>query len=613
VVFLPEGEKAADAARSIGLTATTSAGGAKAPAKTDWTPLAGKQVVILPDNDAAGREYAAKATAILTKLAPPVVVKVLELPNLPDGGDIVDWIAAHAGTEHKQLRQRIEAMVEQAEVVAPMDNAAPLERYEPFPTDVLPQPVRAFVEQGAEAIGCDPVFIALPMLSALAAAIGTTRCIRLKATWTEPAIIWGETVAASGERKSPPLELALENTTRRQHMAVKAYQRAMAEYEEKLQQWERDRRRGDGDDDPSPKPAEPHLTEFWMTDATIEAVAPMLDRNPRGVLLAPDELRAWFGSLDRYNRPSGGDAAHWLMMHGGRPLKINRKTDKRVYYIPRAAVSITGTIQPDTLRRVLRPEYLDNGLAARFLLAMPMPRPVRWTENVIDPAVKQGVSLVFDRLFDLSPASGADVDDPEPLALDLSPDAKVLWISFYNEHNTEAADMTGAEAAAWRKLEGYAARLALVVHLTRCAAEPTLGDAVDADSIATGIRLSRWFGREARRVYAMLSETDEQREVRHLHELVQRKGGTLTPRELMRSSRRYNTADAAEAALGMLAQARLGHWHDDDHGGGPGHPAHRFVLFDARAVDTNSADASGNGHCVNVNGVVPLAPGWREV
>lgn len=43
-VLMCEGEKAADAARSLGLVATTSPGGAQAPAKADWSPLSGKEV-----------------------------------------------------------------------------------------------------------------------------------------------------------------------------------------------------------------------------------------------------------------------------------------------------------------------------------------------------------------------------------------------------------------------------------------------------------------------------------------------------------------------------------------------------------------------------------------
>ena len=96
-VYVCEGEKAADAARSIGLTATCSAHGAKSAGLTDWTPLAGKEVVLLPDNDEAGRQYARVVAGILAKLRPAPIVKRVELPDLPKKGDIFDFVAAHAG------------------------------------------------------------------------------------------------------------------------------------------------------------------------------------------------------------------------------------------------------------------------------------------------------------------------------------------------------------------------------------------------------------------------------------------------------------------------------------------------------------------------------------
>ena len=94
-VYICEGEKAAEAARSLGLVATTSAHGAQSPDKTDWSPLAGKNVVILPDHDKPGRKYADAVAAILAKLSPSPVVKIVELPELTEGDDLVEWIAAH--------------------------------------------------------------------------------------------------------------------------------------------------------------------------------------------------------------------------------------------------------------------------------------------------------------------------------------------------------------------------------------------------------------------------------------------------------------------------------------------------------------------------------------
>src|SRR5690606_31485363 len=58
-VVLVEGEKAAEELISQGIPATTAMGGASAPVdKTDWSPLAGKHVLVWPDKDEAGWTYA---------------------------------------------------------------------------------------------------------------------------------------------------------------------------------------------------------------------------------------------------------------------------------------------------------------------------------------------------------------------------------------------------------------------------------------------------------------------------------------------------------------------------------------------------------------------------
>jgi putative DNA primase/helicase len=92
-VFYPEGEKDADRLAAIGLVATTHSGGAG-----KWRPeyaaaLRGRRVVVLPDNDAPGRAGARQVAAGLVGVA--AWVKVLDLPGLPDKGDVSDWLAAN--------------------------------------------------------------------------------------------------------------------------------------------------------------------------------------------------------------------------------------------------------------------------------------------------------------------------------------------------------------------------------------------------------------------------------------------------------------------------------------------------------------------------------------
>ena len=59
--------------------------------------MAGRECVLLPDNDDAGRRYVDEVAAILATLTPAPVVKVVALPDLPPGGDMADFVAAKGG------------------------------------------------------------------------------------------------------------------------------------------------------------------------------------------------------------------------------------------------------------------------------------------------------------------------------------------------------------------------------------------------------------------------------------------------------------------------------------------------------------------------------------
>ncbi len=104
-VIVTEGEKAADAIRSLGVSATTSAGGSSSATKTDWSPLAGKIVAIWPDNDGPGEKYLAAVVAALSKLSPRPTVRIIRPAGQPDKGDAADWLAA--GGTSEQLEQLV--------------------------------------------------------------------------------------------------------------------------------------------------------------------------------------------------------------------------------------------------------------------------------------------------------------------------------------------------------------------------------------------------------------------------------------------------------------------------------------------------------------------------
>ncbi len=356
-VYVCEGEKAADAVRSIGLAATTSAHGCESPGKTDWEPLAGKEIILLPDNDLPGRKYADAVAALLAKLTPAPVVKRVELPDLPDHGDAADFVDARARTDADELRRIVEALTDEAEPMRATRPAFEAQQFALFPVDALPQPVRGFVAAGAKAIGCDASYVAMPLMTGLASAIGNTRRIQLKRGWTAPAILWVAIVGESGTAKTPAFRLALRAIRERQRKALERHAEAMrdheadlARYEKALAEWKRDRKAAD---EPPAKPEAQQADRCIVSDTTVEALAPLLLANPRGLLMARDELAGWIGSFDRYAGGKGGaDAAHWLSMHAGESIVVDRKTGiPRTIFVPQAAVCVCGGIQPAILHR----------------------------------------------------------------------------------------------------------------------------------------------------------------------------------------------------------------------------------------------------------------------
>jgi hypothetical protein len=90
VTFVAEGEKDVDRLTSLGAIATTNVGGAM-----NWSPeysleLAGRQVVLLEDNDIAGRKRCAKLAMELKSFA--ASLKIVTFEDLPEHCDVSDFL-----------------------------------------------------------------------------------------------------------------------------------------------------------------------------------------------------------------------------------------------------------------------------------------------------------------------------------------------------------------------------------------------------------------------------------------------------------------------------------------------------------------------------------------
>ena len=511
-VYVVEGEKCVDAMSALGLLATTSAGGSNAAEKTDWGPLAGRDVVILPDNDKPGDGYAATAAGLLAGVA--ATVCIVKLDGLPHGGDVADLVhACHSDAERQALRETIELATSRTKEI-PMfqTNVNPTSTltYEPFPVDALPEPASTFVREAAAAVGCDPAFVALPLLTLLGAAVGNSRRLHMKSTYQVPAILWTGIVGESGSAKSPAMATALSV----------AY-----EQEARLQQ-QADQKR------------------FVVADSTTEALATLMAANPRGILCIRDELTGWLGSIDRYGdgrSPCSADQAFLLSAYGGTPHTVDRRTgNPRHLHIPRSSLWVTGGIQLGLLAQAMGPTQREAGLLARLLLAYPPVRQQKYTEDEVSEETKDALAKTIERLIGLE---GEESVCP-------SPAAKQLWIAFHDNTCREFSSMTGDLRAAWSKLRDTALRIALIFHLaSQEAAE------VSEATMQRAVVLAEWFKHETQRVYSLLANSKSAREQRSAEEsllswIAER--GTVTERDVERGIRCFRGSNLAGPTLQRL-------------------------------------------------------------
>ena len=103
-VVIVEGEKCVHALRKANIVGTTSPGGSKNAANADWSPLAGKTVYLMRDNDEAGLQYERDVIKLLEGVFPrPNIRRVpISLMELDEKGDVADYLTNIGGTPEDQ-------------------------------------------------------------------------------------------------------------------------------------------------------------------------------------------------------------------------------------------------------------------------------------------------------------------------------------------------------------------------------------------------------------------------------------------------------------------------------------------------------------------------------
>ena len=427
----------------------------------------------------------------------------------------------------------------------------------PFPVKCFPEPIRRLIEEGQKAIGCDASYFALPMLCALAQAIGNRRVISPKSGWKEPAIFWCANVGISGTAKSPAAAVVLRFLKEEQRKEKRFYDNALEDFEREQVQYKQDLsdwKRSGGSGEIPLAPKVPQMVTLLTSDSTVEVLAKKFSSQIDGVFYRVDELKAWLGSFNQY-KSSGTDESIYLSMWQGEEVHKERVSgDNKVIHADRGSLNVYGGIQPGLLRNELTTDRIESGLIARLLLSMPDDSQIRWSDDVVSDAAIAQSNRVFDRLLTLK----ADEFD-QPRVLTLTTDAQELFKLAFNKQRERLENSPPILRAAYAKLISYTLRIALVLQLAESVTHGDDPTEVTLRTLEAAIEMAEWFAEETKRIYQVMGITEagyvSERE-QHMHEAIKwmrQKGGTVTERELSRGPRYCRqTGKAHEISVEMV-------------------------------------------------------------
>jgi putative DNA primase/helicase len=309
----------------------------------------------------------------------------------------------------------------QADPLPPTPNLRPVPT---LPQQLLPDALRDWLVDIAERMNCPLEYAAGPAIVALSSLVGRKVGIRPKRfdDWTTVPNLWGMSVGAPSARKTPAATAALKLLGRLEAEAIEAHRKELEQFsiqkevatvkakaaKSALEKAAKKKDVTDKELDSLAQDIEkagqepPVLRRYKLTDATVEAVGERLKEHPNGLLLHRDELTGLLGTMKKQGHEN--DRAFYLEAWAGTQENYHYdRVGRGRVTIPSPCISITGTIQPGPLSRVVSGAVDGqeaDGFLPRFQIPF-YPDPVKYQHVDRRPNIQ-----AEDRAFEVFRALG---------------------------------------------------------------------------------------------------------------------------------------------------------------------------------------------------------------
>ena len=472
------------------------------------------------------------------------------------------------------------------------------QKYVQFPIECFPPVMRDIIRATQRAVGLkDGSTLAIACLAVVSAAIGASCRIRIKKGYEQPAHIFTANVRRSGLAKSSVEDYLLPVLKEKQSEWIDAWETAKADYEQRLIEW-KSAKKGERGMPPTEPPPPKRLI---VSDITVESIGQRLKENPLGLLLYVDELDVVTGNMGRYNK--GRDLPHYIAIHNGSTLTIDRKTNGGLFHVPRPSLVIGGGIQPAILRERLQenPDYFHSGFIARFLIAMPPVEAIKLNSCELSDAEKAS----YERFItDILTARESMLVDGKvtPQVFPISAGAWNVLVEYQHRHADLSVYETDRNATIEGKFLTNAARIALILHVARLTENGTHWmdfSPISEVTMRNACIITEWFVNEAKRIFSVLAGESADSELTAEHRVVLQvlriRNVPMTESEIRFANRQTQRIDV-ERALRELVETGLIQDDFREHEGG-GRTAIQYKISDSCAVSVSGIAKNTGENC----------------
>jgi len=352
-----------------------------------------KLIAIIPDNDDAGKRHAKTVAESLARVC--VKARILELPGLPEKGDVSDWL--DDGGDKNKLLKLIET-TRPSESDSEWELPAPLGQFNlpTFPLEAFPRQLCAlcvFCAAVAESFQVPVDLPAMLILSVAGASLAKRVIVHVRADHWEPVNLYTVVALPPANRKSQVFRAVMEPLTyferqeaERLALIIEQNRNERIILEESLKNArkqaakakdaeERDNYINQANEFAKELNSLEYLTspQYVGDDATPESIALLLDDNAGRFALLSPEGDVFDLMAGRYSGNGAPNLGVYWKGHAGDDIRVNRANkDFSPRYVREPALSIGVAIQPEVLRGLtLKRGFRGRGLLGRFLYSLP--------------------------------------------------------------------------------------------------------------------------------------------------------------------------------------------------------------------------------------------------